>query len=122
MLLLHSILRAYSSTVDGFRKRHTVLAVHVCGFVLGTRHLELGCIRCFWCRCLALSLLGGCFILWLLLLTLDPRQVGGCGVPVEGCFCGSGYGLEEKTVSQPLGSPGYNVPIDCWLTQGMAMV
>lgn len=56
-----------------------------------------------WCRCQALSLLGGCCVLWLLLLTLDPRQGGGCGVPVKGASVGVDMAWKRRLYPSPLG-------------------
>jgi hypothetical protein len=52
-----------------------VLVVEFCVFALGSRHLELGCLRCFLCRYLVLFLLNGCSILCFLLLLLLTQRV-----------------------------------------------
>lgn len=85
MLQLCSVLRAHSSTVVGFRKRHTVLAAHVCGIVLGARHLDM-MYEVFLVYMSGLVSVG--WMLCSLVAVAHPRQDGGCGVPVKGASVG----------------------------------
>lgn len=71
-----SFLMFYCSRITGLWRWYHFLAIHVCTFALGSRRLKIWCLRCSLVfQYIILSLLDGCSIVWVLLTTLDSRQV-----------------------------------------------